>query len=766
MRSATARKGKRTTAITSAPALLVASSVRHQLTEGHVIILSASTICPSPEQCDLRSDESYEEYVRRHILDHHIPATDPLTNAPWSLADAERNLSLWCLYYFHKWTQGNMSLLPDPCWQDADFLANGRFTDADLEVGVEWNDRTFSLRPYAERDLTAARYKRMRKMTKVRETQKSSWCKAFVTWRHLRAYFVENNIYFRVMVISAFSDLARDTYLEVFSNMWAQHYKLVELFGMIEHTKRWNEDDPDESEERVVALLDWKKAKLKNGLQLRWNINSKTNTGQTATSFFIAGAGSGTTGRRWDLIIVDDPCVVENSGTDKQRAKVARKSAELRKQLSAVGELIWLNTPHHLSDASAQIDEKFPDEFHILYRPGRWGAAGNYKFYWEYDGLCGVDVNALRRDGTIQRADATGVKCERPRHEHGDAHVLAPHPTYPCGVITDHPFMGRVVWDEARIDKEERQLDFYSQVLLLVRNEENALFHEKDFIMLRTRDAPEEIRFGLGRPLSEDEDQLLRHMKREIRAYTQIDTAGKAEQTDRGDRNCCVGVRFDADWNIVVTHLRYGYWSATQEVEEMWIACVRNQQDSFEYEVSGAHEKYVRAAVTDFEARKSNEMKRPVSLGITYINASEGTSDSKNKRIERCQAYTSTGRVRILEDAGSEEDIALFKREFCEFPWSDHDDGPDAFSRILKRIDAFGYKPAPKPDEPVPLPMEYNAETGTLTIEAAMWQSVVDSVDGGGRGWADQGRYAENETTEWIDNDSVPGNASRKRNVA
>lgn len=715
--------------------------VRWQIVEDHLIVLSSHTRCPSHKVCDIQGNEDQEFYVRRHLADHGIPSKNPQTKKAWTYVEARRNLAIACLFYYHKWEQGNMSLLPMPGWEDADFLANGRFTAEDLEMSVPWDQRQFQLKPYDERNVEDAVYKRMRKMTKVRESQKSSWCKAFITWRHLRAFFVENNIYFRVMVISARSALARDNYLEPFSNMWMQHENLVELFGIVGHTKQWREDDPErERFERHTALLDWKKAKIKDGLQLRWNVNSKQNTGQSVTSLFVAGVTTATVGRRWDLIVVDDPCIPENSQTDVQRLKVKRKAAELRKELSAIGELVWLNTPHHLGDASAQIDEKFADEFHILYRPARSGPNGDYRYYWQRDGICSVKAN--------------GIACERPKHEHATCSEL--------GTITDHPFLGRVVWDEARIESEERHLDFYSQILLLVRDERHALFNEKDFKKIAAKSCPPEIRYGLGRPVNEDEAAHLATIKHEIKAYNQIDTAGKEKQTTKGDRNVAIGARFDADWNIYVTHVRYGYWSAMQECEEMWESCVRNQPDAFEYEVSGAHEKYVRAAVTDFEARKSIELNRPVSMGINFLNASEGagSNDSKNKRIERCQPYTSTGRVYILEDAGSEADIALFIREFCEFPWSAHDDGPDAFSRILKRIDAFGYQPAAKPEDAVPVPMFYDEAAGTLTVDAAMWRDSIDGINKG-HDWADGGRRDQDEE-KWIDNDSIPGTSNRR----
>lgn len=698
----------------------VASDVRWQVVEDRVIILSATTVCPSPEQCDVGHDESYEAYVRRHLADHKIPDINPVTAERWELVDAERNLGLWCLYFFHKWVQGNRSLMPNPCWQDADFLANGRFSPADLEVDVPWEKRTFALKPYGDRVVDLAEYRRMRKMTKVRETQKSSWCKAFITWRHVRAYFVERNIYFRVMVISAFSALGRDNYLEVFKVMWDQHDKLVELFGATAKTER--------GDERQMGLLDWKKKALKDGLQLRWNVNSRKNTGQTVTSLFIAGITTATAGRRWDLIVVDDPCVPENSATDEQQQKVKRKGAELRKELSGIGELVWLNTPHNLDDASAQIDEKFADEFHILHRPARWGSKGSYSYYWERDNVCSALIN--------------NIGCLRPREEHADSHAETdgPTPDEAFGTIDDHGFIGRVVWTRERIDKEERQIDFYSQVLLLVRDERHALFHEKDFKIIPRNSAPEEVRFGLGHPLTEDEAERLKVLGRSIIAFNQIDTAGKSKQTLKGDRNAIIGGRF-AEGKIFITHIHYGFWSATQEVEAMWAATVRNQPEKFEYEVSGAHEKYARQGIEDFQAKKSSDMKRPVMMPVVYINASEGTKESKTKRIEKCEPYTSTGRVIILDDAGSDEDTKLFIREFCDFPWSGHDDGPDAFSRLLKHMEAIPFTRESLPQEEQPTGAFYDEKTGTFSIDEITVQSLIDALESPDTPeWADGGK--------------------------
>lgn len=721
--------------------------------EDRVIVISASTICPSPDTCDLQDTETYEEYVTRHMAEHNLPEANPKTGAPWTMAERERNLGLWCLYYFHKWIQGNMSLLPYPCWEDADFLANGTFSDVDLEVGVPREERTYKLKPYAERVVDFVQYKRMRKLTKVRETQKSSWCKAFITWRHLRAYFVERNIYFRVMVVSAFSALARDSYLEVFKVMWAQHGKIVDLFGTVERTRRWRENGADrDSEERQLGLLDWKKSKLKDGLQLRWNVASKVNTGQSVTSLFVAGATTATAGRRWDLIVVDDACIPENSGTEAQRQKVKTKQAELRKELSAVGELVWLNTPHAMGDASQEIDEKYQDEFHILLRPGRWGHDGYYSYYWERDGICAVKQN--------------NIECGRPRHEHQSCHVH--------GEITEHPFFGRVVWDRDRIERESRQMDFYSQILLLVRDARHALFHESYFQIVPVQAAPEEIRFGLGRPLTEDEREALDMLGREhggrrgreIRAYNQIDTAGKAVQTKTGCRSAIIGVRFDAIGNIWITHIQYGYWSASQECDAMWASIIRNQPDQFEYEVSGAHEKYARAAHSDFYARKSQEHGgAPLLWPVMYVNPSETNQDGQNRRIEKCEPYAQTGRIKILADAGSPDDIRSFVQEFCDFPWAERRDGPDAFSRVLKRMEAVQFEERPKDAEVPGAGMYLEPDGGSFVIEGWMHQKLIDELDGPAqsREWGKQGRRESTNTRPEIE-DSIPAGPEPRRN--
>jgi hypothetical protein len=253
-------------------------------------------------------------------------------------------------------------------------------------------------------------------------------------------------------------------------------------------------------------------------------------------------------------------------------------------------------------------------------------------------------------------------------------------------------------------------------------------------------------------------------MKRTVLSYNQIDTAGKEEQTKKGCRNAIVGIRFDHVGGIWITHIHYGYWSASQECDAMWASCVRNQPEQFEYEVSGAHEKYARSAHQDFQGQKSMELRRPVVMPIVYVNPSEADAQGQNRRIEKCEPYARTGRIKILADAGSDDDVKSFIREFCDFPWADRRDGPDAFSRVLKRMEAFQFEEPPMPDAEIGTGIEMNAETGMLSVDGWVLRKAIADLEGmsPSQDWGDQGRKVDDEAP-FEDRDSIPPPVNGRR---
>src|SRR5687768_8325101 len=98
--------------------------------EGHVWVTSGTRNCPLPSLCDQQDGETYEEYVHRHARNHRLGEFD-------DTEDAERNLGVWCGFFYARHVQGNESLGTqssvgdrkivahwEPCWEDAEYLFN------------------------------------------------------------------------------------------------------------------------------------------------------------------------------------------------------------------------------------------------------------------------------------------------------------------------------------------------------------------------------------------------------------------------------------------------------------------------------------------------------------------------------------------------------------------------------------------------------------------------------------------------------------------
>jgi hypothetical protein len=193
--------------------------------EGNRFVTNGSTVCPSPDRCDQRPTETYEQYVRRHCADHRI---DPDTPAPWKLEDCERNLGLYCLYYFHKVIIGNPTLLPDPFWEIHEFVANWSFHPDDLEQNVPMRERAFTLKPFDQRrgDSDFRKYKQLEVPRQCQKT--STVTKAYVTQESMRQFFLFGNRNFRVIITSATSTLVVKL-LRSFRQLWTRNQNLKRL---------------------------------------------------------------------------------------------------------------------------------------------------------------------------------------------------------------------------------------------------------------------------------------------------------------------------------------------------------------------------------------------------------------------------------------------------------------------------------------------------------------------------------------------------------
>lgn len=650
--------------------------------EGRVMVTSGSTICPHPLLCDWDEGESYEAYVTRHLGDHEIATSHKDTGVVFDYFSAfeeggnlglearERNLAVWCLFYYAKHIQGNKSLGTgkliiadyEPCWEDAEFLANNTFHPDDLEQHTEWKQRTFHLKPFAERRKDGAVYKRKKKLTKVRGTQKTSWVKAFITWKHLRAFFLFKNPTLRVLCISANKGVARDNYFEPLKTLWESNENLRRLFGQTVYTQRHGmllkkrakgllvSDDDLRGETRELCLLSRGSKSSIDRMRLRWNVGDKDASGQTAVSLCCAGANTGTQGGRWDIVVLDDIVDRKNSRTKNQRDKIIGVVAELRNQArGATAEIVYANTPQMIGDASEIIDKKHDDEYHIMYRPAMWY----------------------------------------------DTQTKEPHYYWQRSAPTDIFPDGEELWTPKAIDEKRKDADFWSQQMLRLRDESGVLFKREDFSIIEAADAPIEVRAGLGGATLSDRDAA--RFERDglrRRRITFIDPAGEEERAN-GDDTAEITWAFDQFGDLYMTHISGGRLNPAEECDLIYDAWAYSDSELVEFEVDSALVKYVRSTHSDYQRRKALELGQPITIPIVYQPASRSKL-SKGERMDRMYSYTSTGRVKILRNAGPLHLIELFIEQYVERGNTPHDDFADAGSRVVPHASRAPRREKPK----------------------------------------------------------------------
>jgi hypothetical protein len=678
--------------------------------EGHTIVTSGSMTCPHPRLADVGPSETYLLYVHRHVRDHNLgPIEDD--------EDAERNLGVWCLYYCARHVIGNESLgiamlgtttmkaYWEPCWEDAEIIANWVFAPSDTEQEVPWKERTFRLKPYEERDHLSAQYKRFKKLTKVRDTQKTSWGKAYITFRQLHAYFVEDRPNYRVLVISAIVGLARNHYLTPLADLWEAHENLQRLYGTVTYTRRYyalkarydaggsNVTLADlEAQTRRLCLLA-PGSKPKDTLRLRWNIKQPKGSGMTAISLMVAGMTSTTGGNRWDLVAVDDPVSIENAATTATRKKVKMKVADLRKQGDADSEFLMLNTPYNADDVTSTIDRDQGYEYHIFYRPATWIEPATHTpiFYWEYNAL----------------SPGRPKPGQPPRN---------------------------AVWTESRIESERYLPNFHSQVLLRIRDEANAMFSEEDFPIVDADRFGPEITAGLGgMPITDEERAAMIADGVEIHAYLLVDPAGNELATKDGAETAVIGARISRFGEIVVCHARAGHMTATQEQDEVYEGWVRTGAQVIRYEYVSAGKKHVRKSYLDFQAKKSEALKHPVIMPIDFKDAS--TTASKDVRVPQMEPHAKAGRIKILRSAAPLPVLRKLIAQFTDWgPGGNLKDMADALSMILDftRFDAYEETPTQKRAKAERFGFD---DEGTLHIPASFILDQIKTYTGKALPW-------------------------------
>lgn len=601
-----------------------------------VFVTDATRDCPSWDRCDQADGESFEDYIRRHAVDHEIFFAA-------SFEDIKRNLFSWCFYAFDKYCLGNDAISPWPMWEDHVFLSTWDFDDEDLESNVfPKRERMWRLPPLACRQTGV--HKRKKKLEKPRETMKTAEGFALATFEHLFQYNILGNTNFRITVHSSTTKLTRKRYINQAAKVWGRRSgALFELFGGEEEYGA-----EGRKQKRKIGLVHTRGAldKQNNLILLRW-LQDDPNSYATHSMMGI-GADSESTGERCDFYIGDDVCTEDNSDSYDKRKNVAIKVAEQGRQLEHGGYWLWIDTRKHLNDVSGEIDiAPQKDYFHVLHRRASWicPKCERVMYYWPVDG--------------------TG----KPR-------------------ITEE-------WlEEQRRGTTER--GFWNELFNEPQDPNKQTFKSEWFKKIPLNGAvPLEIRAGLG--VFNDEEERLRFEEQlrtltengfSIQAYSVGDPAGREKASKRGDSTAIVGIRFDSTNAIWITDLRSGQWSSVQQKEEAYHSWLINKSKLFIWEI--VQDSGVEKAWNDFQREKGAAVGHPVVMPMDFRKPRRIVS--KQQRIEELEPYFRRG-INILESAGSPAEIERFIAQFCEYLISDHDDYPDAVANI---IDYLKTMPVPK----------------------------------------------------------------------
>lgn len=639
-------------------------------TDGYRFYTAGSTTCPHPDLCDMRADESYEDYVARHSTDHLLPF--------FADADeAERNLGVNCFFAFDKYIWKNPTLTPYPHWEIHEFIANWEWNEEDLEQRVPHAQRKFALPPADARRPPEAR--RFKQAELPRENMKTSiGARAYPVFRQLREHFVLGRDSYRVVIRSATSTNSVDS-LNIIERMASGSRAIKRLYGV------WIAKCPECQETVQVQEkpLECPTCQLPYGKKTKWRriglVNDARGSGATGDKqlsfrwltdaddvdavapyhFKAAGLETETTGWRPDLYVWDDPQTEKNSNTPEKRAKIFEKFDGSVRELEFSGQLLVFNTRKFVDDFAGQISkEPLVSLFFSMHRKARWPTTApdampfvlrGYRYYFPVKGN------------------------------------------------------GERALDEAALDDLERQMverKYSAEYLNEPIDPKRALFKREHFQILDLskpddlRRVPDEVLFGLNREVSPNEQRSLESRGLKICAYNAVDPSGKAEQSMRGDESAIVGLRVSVYGDIYITYIAGGQWDGAAMWNEVYKSARHNRPIEINYEM-GVDELHARNSYEKWSRDKSDELAVRVMLPIFFDHMPKS---SKWTRIEQMVQWTKGGRFFILSTAASPEIIEKYISQWLNYQATDHDDYPDATTRMLTYLLRNTYK-APEKTE-------------------------------------------------------------------
>jgi hypothetical protein len=666
--------------------------------EGRKIVTSGSLVCPSPDRCDKRHNETHEEYVRRHALDHKL--TDDRMGEFKNLEDVERNLGLWCFYFFHKYVWGNDELTPIPFWELHAFIAEPEWNVDDLSE--------YKFLPDAAHRRPGER-RRMKQVEVPRQCQKTSiGARAHTVFEHLHEYFVNDRANFRTIVRSATGKNTRDT-LAIIRRMSTKSQAIMRLYGIYvircgecmktsQHHLKATKCPKCGGKKRLavkrISLIN--EARGAGGLgqdmvSFRFLTDIEDADAIAAYSVWVAGLETETTGQRPDRYKWDDPQTDKNARTPELRAKIIERFDDSVRQLQFGGEMLVLDTRKFVDDFAGKIrQEPLRSLFFSLHRKVRWPTSEPDSAPYVLDGL-----------------------------------------RYYFPIKGN----GKPALDAEQVNDLERQMterNFSAEYMNEPLDPSKALFKREHFKVISPDAAPPEVRYGLGTHLAPDQARELERLNVRIFALNSIDPAGKEEQSVKGDDTFIVGLRVDRYGAVYITYLAAGKWTSSQVWDQIATANAYNRPEVNDYEMP-ASEHHVKSSFEKWTREKSEALGAPVLIPMRF---SSQPKSGKQSRIEQMEQWTRNGRFFILSTAATPELIEKYIAQWIGYLVMDHDDGPDATSRLIRYLIVNTYE---QPVTEVAGPQVTNNENGTATVPVALINELALAGDTTPRHWGETG---------------------------
>lgn len=704
--------------------------------EGREIVTSGNLVCPAKASCDRAPGEKYASYVRRHCVDHDLGEFE-------ILEDAERNLGLWCFYYDHKYVFGNATLLPDPFYEIHSFIAEDEWNEDDLEERVPITKKTFRQIPDASNRLPGD-IRRMKQIELPRQCEKTSiGSVAYPIFESKRQYYVFDERNFPFMIRSETSLKARDS-LTIIRAKSMGGKNIQRLYGVrLVKCNACGERSHIPATGPVacagcgsvkklrvqpIALIDPTRGSGGTGrdsVTFRWATNTaevgsvvhaaemtladvttdeeeeepedfdfepEAENEEAVYSIRAVGLKTALTGQRPRVYVLDDIQSQDNSDSHEKRVKIQHRFDEAKRQVKFGGRMMVYDTRKYVDDFAGKItEEPLRSLFHTLHR----------RVYWP------------TTEPDVPPYVVGGMRYYLPVLGNGD-------PALDAATV-------------AELESQMIERDFSAEYLNDPADPKRAIFKREHFIRIDKEECPPEIRFGLGRDISPPEHAELSRLGLRVVAFNACDPAGIEEQKRRGDKCFIVCVRFDRYGKWYVTRMAAGKWTSRQRWDEIEKAHHYNRPQETNYELPASEidtrdsrDKWVR----DRRDELSSVDGPPAVINVP-IRFEHMPKSSKRSREDQMELYVP---IYILGDACDKELFEEYVSEWTGLGVKDHDDGPDATSRLIRYVTRAPYKkPASEDDK-----MAITVVDGVARVPLGLIKALNTPPAGSGV-WGQQG---------------------------